>query len=272
MKRLELFIFGVLVGLLTLVVACETDDDDDSGDDDTGDPAGLTIRGTVHDLADFSEVNDDLMLVIADPAQMLTSGEDPVVLGSATPAADGTFEVTGVDATDASFGLIMIVDGIGDSASAYRSAATGIHINDYEGWTDGTVVEDQVAFAVKTDYVADMEADLTTAGWDGSDLFQTGAMMGFVQLDNLDPIAAATVDSMGGDIYYADGDAAGSGMFDDGAGAPNGATTVEGNGLWVSPGGMVASWGCEADGYTFEPIFVGSTTEILVIIAFRPEE
>lgn len=267
MKRLELGMLVALLGLLITGLACDPGDDD-TGDDDTADVTGLTVRGTIHDLADFAILTTDLTVVIADPAQMLTSGDDPVVLGMATPEADGSFEVTGVDATDANFGLIMIVDDVGD---AYKSTATGIHISDYEGWTDGTVVEDQVAFATTVGYIADLETDLTAAGWDGSDLFGTGSMLGFVQLDNLDPIGGATVDSIGGDIYYADGDAAGSGGFDDG-GVPNEATTVEGNGLWVSPGGMVASWGCAADGYTFEPIFVGSTDEILVIIAFRPEE
>lgn len=259
-----------LLALALLLPGCPAADDDDDGDDDA-DTGGLTIRGQIHRFDDFSTTGQGLTVVIADPTDMLLSGEDPTILGTAAPEADGTFEVTGVDATDANLGLIMIVDD-GNEAT-YVSAATGIDAAEYEGWVDGDAVEDQIAFAMDAATVAGMETDLGTAGWDGSDLFGTGALMGFVQHDDLDPIPDATISStlFGGDVYYADGDAYGSGAFDDGAGTPNTVTTTAGDGFWVVPNASPpGTWLCEADGYEFESLLVGSTNEILVIVAFRP--
>ncbi len=272
MRRSMEVVLGMLAsGGLLLTAGCDggsPSDDDTGGDDDTAGAAGLTIRGTIHDLADFSVRSEGLTVFIADPAEMLLSGGDPTILGTAEPRDDGTFEITGVDASGAGYGLIMIVDDVGD---AVVGTATGIHASAYEGWSDGDVLEDQIAFATPAAYVTDLETDLAAAGWDGDDLFAEGAVIGFVQQDDLTPIAGATVSSIGGDVYHADGDPVGEGALDDGAGQPNGATTAEGNGLWVAPGGGVAPWTCTAEGYTFEDIFVGSTGEILVVIAFRPE-
>lgn len=260
-----------LLALLALALhlpGCPADDDDTAGDDD--EITGLTIRGQIHRFDDFSTTGQGLTVIIANPTEMLLSGEDPTILGTASPEADGTFEVTGVDATDADLGLIMIIDDAGDT---YLSAATGIDEADYEGWTDGFVVEDQIAFAMPATHLTAMETDMAAAGWTGSDLFGTGALLGFVQHPNLDPIASAVVSStlFGGDVYYADGDAMGSGTFDDGSGTPNTTTTLEGDALWVAPNATPPSaWLCEADGYDFDSVLVGSTTEILVIVAFRP--
>ncbi len=249
---------------------CPTGDDDDSATGDDDDVlSGLTVRGTVHDIADFAIVADGLTVVIADPKPMLAFGEDPEVLGVANPAADGSFQVTGIDASAADMGLIMIVD---DTGEAYLSGATGIDVEDYEGYVEGDVVEDQLAFAVPAGYVAGLESDLAAAGWGGADLFGTGALIGFVHEDVETPISGATVSStFGGDVFYADGDAVGSGSFDDGGGTPNAATDAAGESLWVAPDALVGPWSCEADGYTFDDFIVGSTESILVIIAFRPE-
>jgi len=246
-------------------------DDDDSastGDDDTGAAGGITIRGTVHELGAFDATVSGVTVVIANPTPMLVQGEDPEPLGFAEVGGDGAFEIAGVDATGADMGLIMIVD---DSGEQYQAVATGIHASEYEGWTDGWVVDDQVAFAAPLATVTAIETDLTAAGWTGADLFATGALLGFVQEGVDTPVAGATVSSAFGDeVYYADGDAYGAGAFDDGAGGANAATTVDGDALWLSPGGSVSSWSCEADGHDFDPIMVGSTSEILVVIAFRP--
>jgi len=262
----------LLLAVLALpLVGCPADDDDDSastGDDDTAPAGGITIRGVVHELGAFGETVSGVTVVIANPTPMLVQGEDPEPLGFAEAAADGSFEITGVDATGADMGLIMIVD---DNGEQFLAVATGIHASEYEGWTDGWLVEDQIAFAAPTATVAAIEADLASAGWTGSDLFATGALMGFVQETTQDAVAGATVSSVFGDeVYYADGDPLGSGAFDDGSGTPNVETTIEGDALWLSPGGAVSSWSCEAEGYTFDPIMVGSTSEVLVVIAFRP--
>ncbi len=257
--------------LLTLILAgCPTGDDDDTtGDDDTA-ATGLTVRGTIHQLGDFDTAVGDLTVVIANPTPMLISDEDPEALGFAVAAADGSFEITGVDATGADMGLIMIVD---DTEDAYQSVATGIHADDYLGWTDGFVIEDQVAFAATPAWVTATEADLAAAGWTGSDLFGAGALIGFVTEDDLTPIGGATVSNvLGGDVYYADAEAPGTGIYDDGAGTANTATSVEGEGFWVVPEAPVGPWNCEADSYTFGSLMVGSTAEILVLVAFRPEE
>ncbi len=258
-----------LLSMLALL-GCPTGDDDDSGigDDDDDVLTGLTIRGTVHDIADFAVVAEGLTVVIADPKPMLAFGEDPEVLGVANPDADGTFQVTGVDATTADMGLIMIVDDTGD---AYLSGATGIDLEEYEGYAEGDVVEDQIAFAVTPTWVAGLETDMAAAGWGGADLFGMGALIGFVHEDVETPISGATVSStFGGEVFYADGDAVGAGAFDDGSGTPNATTDAAGDALWVAPDALVGPWSCEADGYTFDDFIVGSTESILVIIAFRP--
>lgn len=261
----------VLLATLALVGCPGGGDDDDSastGDDDTAAAGGITIRGTVHQLGAFGTTVSGVTVVIANPTPMLVQGEDPEPLGFGEVAGDGSFEITGVDATGAEMGLIMIVD---DNGEQYLAVATGIHAAEYEGWTDGWIVDEQVAFAATDSAVTGLENDLTAAGWGGSELFSTGALLGFVQEGVQAPLAGATVSSVFDDeVYYADGDDFGSGTFDDGAGAANAATTVEGDALWLSPGGSVSSWSCEADGYTFDPIMVGSTSEILVVIAFRP--
>ena len=262
----------LLVLLATLALAgCPESGDDDSastGDDDTAAAGGITIRGSVHELGDFDTTVSGVTVVIANPTPMLVQGEDPEPLGFAEVGGDGSFEITGVDATGADMGLIMIVD---DNGEQYLAVATGIHASEYEGWTDGWIVEDQVAFAAPEATVTSLENDLIAAGWGGTELFSNGALLGFVQEGVQAPLAGATVSSVFDDeVYYADGDAFGSGAFDDGTGTANSATTVEGDALWLSPGGSVSSWSCEADGYTFDPIMVGSTSEILVVIAFRP--
>jgi hypothetical protein len=257
--------------MLALALAgCPTgDDDDSSGDDDDDVLTGLTVRGTVHDIADFDSNVTDVTVVIADPKPMLAFGEEPGVLGATQPDADGSFQVTGIDASAADMGLIMIVDDNGDT---YRSAATGIDLKDYEGYAEGDIVDEQLAFAVTQGYVDGLDADLAAAGWDGSDIFATGALMGYVHQDDLTPIPDAVVSStFGGDVFYADADPVGSGSFDDGSGTPNAATDAGGDSLWIAPNALVGPWACEADGYTFDDFMVGSTAEILVIIAFRPE-
>lgn len=262
---------AIATALALAVVGCPTGDDDDSGagDDDDDALTGLTIRGTVHDIADFAVVSEDLTVVIADPKPMLAFGEDPEVLGATNPDADGSFQVTGVDATSADMGLIMIVDDTGD---AYVSGATGIDVKAYEGYAEGDIVADQIAFAVTPTWVGGLETDMAAAGWGGADLFGTGALIGFVHEDVETPIGGATVSStFGGDVFYADADAVGSGAFDDGSGTPNTTTDAAGDALWVAPDAFVGPWSCEADGYTFDDFIVGSTESILVIIAFRPE-
>jgi hypothetical protein len=264
---LERLPWTTLLLALTLL-GCPAEDDDTAGDDDTT-ATGITVRGTIHQLGDFDTAVGDLTVVVANPTPMLINDEDPEALGFAVAAADGSFEVTGIDATGADMGLIMIVD---DTESAYLSVATGIHADDYEGWTDGFVVEDQVAFAATAAWVTDTEADLATAGWADSDLFGSGALIGFVTEDDLTPIGDAVVSNvLGGDVYYADAEAPGSGIYDDGAGTPNTATSVVGEGFWVVPEAPVGPWTCEADGYTFGSLMVGSTNDILVLVAFRPE-
>ncbi len=258
----------MLLMTLALIPGCPTEADDDTvGDDDDADGGTITVRGTVHMLGDFDTTVADVSVVVANPAPMLMDGGEPSALGVGTAAADGTFEVTGIDPSSASMGMIMIVDDNGDQ---YLSVATGIHADEYAGWTDGFVVEDQVAFAASAGHVADLETDLAEAGF-GGDLFAGGALLGFVQEASEDPIGGATVSSTGGDtVYYADADPAGSGTFVDDGGAPNTETSVDADALWVAPGGGVDQWTAAADGYTFEEILVGSSAEILVLIAFRP--
>lgn len=258
----------MLLTMLALIPGCPTEADDDTvGDDDDADGGTITVRGTIHMLGDFDTTVSDVSIVVANPAPMLLDGGEPAALGVGTPAADGTFEVTGVDPSSASMGMIMIVDDNGDQ---YLSVATGIHAEEYDGWTDGFVVEGQVAFAATTDHVADLETDLAEAGF-GGDLFAGGALLGFVQEASEEPIDGATVSSTGGaTVYYADADPAGSGTFVDDGGLPNAQTSADADALWVAPGGGVDNWIAAADGYTFEEIMVGSTVEILVVIAFRP--
>ncbi len=257
--------------MLTLALCgCPTGDDDDSaaGDDDDDVLTGLTVRGTVHDIGDFDTTVADVTVVIADPKPMLAFGEEPGVLGATQPDPDGSFQVTGIDATAADMGLIMIVD---DNGDLYRSAATGIDLKDYEGYAEGDIVDEQLAFAVPQGYVDGLDADLAAAGWDGDDIFATGALMGYVHQDDLTPIGGAVVSStFGGEVFYADADPVGSGALDDG-GTPNAATDAAGDSFWIAPDAIVGPWACEADGHTFDDFMVGSTAEILVIIAFRPE-
>jgi len=260
----------ILLATTILLPGCPSDDDDSTGGDDDDASAGtITVRGTVHDLGDFDTTVSDVSVVVANPTPMLANGAEPAALGVGTPAADGTFEVTGIDPTGADMGLIMIVD---DNGEVYLSVATGIHADVYAGWTDGFVIEDQVAFAAPAGHVADLETDLAAVGFTG-DLFGGGALLGFVQDTDEDPVGDATVTSTGGDtVFYADGDAVGAGAFDDGSGAANVATSADGDALWVVPGGGVDNWSAAADGYTYDPIMVGSTEEILVVIAFRPAD
>jgi hypothetical protein len=261
----------ITLAMVALITGCPTGGDDDtfSGDDDDADAGTITVRGNVHDLGDLDATVSGVTVVVANPAGMLVSGDDPAALGVGTVDPDGSFEVTDVDPTGADMGLIMIVD---DNGEAYLSVATGIHADEYAGWTDGTVVEDQVAFAASADFVAALELDLAIAGWHG-ELFDGGALIGFVQDGDMEPIGDATVTSTEDyTVYYADDDPIGEGAFVDATTTPNAATSVDSDALWVAPGGGVDNWSAEADGYTYDPILVGSTEEILVVIAFRPTE
>ncbi len=262
----------MLLAALALLVGCPTGGDDDTsngGDDDDVDAGTITVRGSVHDLGDVDSTVSGVSVVVANPAPMLASGGEPAALGVGTVAGDGSFEVTGIDPTGADMGLIMIVD---DNGTEYRSVATGIHGDEYAGWTDGFVVEDQVAFAASADVVAAMELDLAIAGWHG-ELFEGGALIGFVQDAAMEPVDGATVTSTEDyEVFYADGDPMGEGAFVDDSTALNVATSADAEALWIAPGGGVDNWSAVADGYTYETILVGSTEEILVVIAFRPTE
>lgn len=259
----------MLLAMTALCAGCPTggDDDTSTGDDDDADAGTITVRGTVFDLGDFDSTVSGVTVVVANPAPMLASGGEPAALGVGTVAGDGTFEVTDIDPTGADMGLIMIVD---DNGEAFLSVATGIHADEYAGWTDGTVVEDQVAFAASADVVAAMELDLAIAGWHG-ELFDGGALIGFVQDADMEPVGGATVTSTEDhEVFYADGDPMGEGAFVDATTTPNAATSADSDALWIAPGGGVDNWSAEADGLTYDSILVGSTEEILVVIAFRP--
>jgi hypothetical protein len=261
----------MLLATLALLVGCPTDADDDSfnGDDDDVDAGTITVRGFVHDLGEVDSTVSGVSVVVANPAPMLANGGEPAALGVGTVAGDGSFEVTDIDPTGAEMGLIMIVD---DNGAEYLSVATGIHADEYAGWTDGFVVEDQVAFAASAEWVAAMDLDLAIAGWHG-ELFEGGALIGFVQDAAMEPVDGATVTSTEDqEVFYADGDPPGEGSFVDATTTPNAATSADAEALWIAPGGGVDNWSAAADGYTYDPILVGSTEEILVVIAFRPAE
>jgi hypothetical protein len=184
----------------------ETDvEDTDNGDTDEVGPPLVTISGSSVDA--FSPTGatgaEGLCVQAVDPSAALEGG-DLNVLGETQLDANGAYEITDVDVSQAPLAVFLILSDCSETPTTILPSATGIASDEYASAVAGDTFTRDLRFVTLE---TAGQIDQSLAGVGSSATLAGGSIMAFVLDQQGNPVADATVDCgmcTANEYYYVD--------------------------------------------------------------------